>query len=84
MFDYISALCLGDRLRTPVTDPLDQLSPALMQQLEQISAAMGKRFSQEFFLQLRGALTKTEVDGYHDGFQTGAQLMLSMLEDCSG
>ena len=83
MFDYISALCLGDRLRTPVTDPLDQVPPVLRQQLEQISAAMGERFSQKLLLHLRGALTKTEVDGYRDGFQTGAQLMLSMLEDCS-
>ena len=51
-------------------------------QLERIAPAMGEQFNQEFLRQLRLVLTRTELKSYRDGFQTGAQLMLSMLEDC--
>ena len=81
MYDYISALCLGESLRDPPVNPLENIPSSLKKQLERIAPAMGEQFNQEFLRQLRLVLTRTELKSYRDGFQTGAQLMLSMLED---
>lgn len=71
MYDYISALCLGESLRDPPVNPLENIPSSLKKQLEGIAPAMGEQFNQEFLRQLRLVLTRTELKSYRDGFQTG-------------
>lgn len=78
---YLRALPGRKPAGSPV-NPLENIPSSLKKQLEGIAPAMGEQFNQEFLRQLRLVLTRTELKSYRDGFQTGAQLMLSMLEDC--